>query len=293
MSRPQPLIRPSWRGTKLAAALAVVGVLVLVPAAAAANIAPNPGFETDCSGLPCGWAPASDAGLTVGVTRSTANPHFGSASLAVTATGTGNGGAFSTCLAISPGNLPVSFWYRTATASILGVAGAFYTTIDCTGPNTSAFVATASALTDNVWHQVSGTLVVPAGTASMRALAGVNCAVVCFNVSANFDDVVVDSTILAVAVTQFEARATRAGVVLRWRTATEAGTLGFHLYRERGTKRVRVDRRLIPAQGGLGGARYSILDRRAPGGALRYRLQAVGTDRSRTWMRTIRVTGRP
>jgi hypothetical protein len=100
-----------------------------------------------------------------------------------------------------------------------------------------------------------------------------------------------DITTQAVAVTVagISARTTKAGVLVRWRTGTEADTLGFHLYRERAGKRVRVDRRLIPAKGSVSGARYSFLDRRAPHGKLRYRLQAIGKDGSREWFGPVGV----
>jgi len=61
------------------------------------------------------------------------------------------------------------------------------------------------------------------------------------------------------------------------------------VYWERSGKRVRVDRRTIAAKGSVAGARYSFLDRRAPKGKVRYRLQAVGTDGSRTWYGTVSV----
>jgi predicted extracellular nuclease len=77
--------------------------------------------------------------------------------------------------------------------------------------------------------------------------------------------------------------ATKSGnaVVVRWRTSAEVGTLGFHVYRTKGAKRVRVSRSLIRALGGLSGRSYRFIDRSARGG--RYWVQEVRADGSRRW----------
>jgi uncharacterized repeat protein (TIGR01451 family) len=93
----------------------------------------------------------------------------------------------------------------------------------------------------------------------------------------------------AVTLVSFTAARSRSGVVLRWRTGTEADTLGFHVYRERAGKWVRVDRRLIPSKGSVFGGRYSFLDRRAPRAKVSYRLQAVDRNGSRTWYGAVTV----
>jgi hypothetical protein len=72
----------------------------------------------------------------------------------------------------------------------------------------------------------------------------------------------------------FAARRTDAGISVRWRTASEAGVLGFNLWRG-GT---RVNQQLITAKasGTTRGARYSLLDRSARSGApYVYRLELV------------------
>lgn len=93
----------------------------------------------------------------------------------------------------------------------------------------------------------------------------------------------------AVKLESLSAVRSRAGVVVRWRTGTEAGVLGFHVYRLHAGKSVRVDRRLIPSRGSVSGARYSFLDRRAPRGKVSYRLQAVDSSGARTWYGPVRV----
>lgn len=107
-----------------------------------------------------------------------------------------------------------------------------------------------------------------------------------------FDPNAANNTDSATAVTlaSLTAARTRAGVVVRWRTGTEADVLGFHVYRVHAGKSVRVDRRLIPSRGSVSGARHSFLDRRAPRGKVSYRLQAVDTNGARTWYGPVSVS---
>jgi len=92
----------------------------------------------------------------------------------------------------------------------------------------------------------------------------------------------------AVALRAFTA--TRAGksTLLRWRTASERGTLGFDVFREQSGRRVKVNRRLIKAAGrGASGASYAFRDARA---ARRYWLREVTDDGSRVWLGTATVS---
>jgi subtilisin-like proprotein convertase family protein len=96
---------------------------------------------------------------------------------------------------------------------------------------------------------------------------------------------------LAVTVSGLSAKRSQRGVVVRWRTGTEADTLGFNVYRQQGNHRVRVNRRLLPALAGVSGGSYSFLDRHAPRHrALRYWLQNVAVDGTRTWHGPVRVS---
>jgi hypothetical protein len=88
-------------------------------------------------------------------------------------------------------------------------------------------------------------------------------------------------TVLAATLRSVRAERTARGVVVRWRTASEFDVVGFHVFRQVGARRVRIDTRLVPAHGRGG---YSFLDGRAPSGKrLRYWLQAVNFDGSRNW----------
>ena len=96
----------------------------------------------------------------------------------------------------------------------------------------------------------------------------------------------------AVTFRSVSATAAAKGVLVRWRTASEIDTLGFHVYRALNGRRVRVDRKLVPARS-ASGRTYSYLDRRAPRSrALRYWIQVVNLDGSRQWYGPARVIPR-
>jgi hypothetical protein len=95
-------------------------------------------------------------------------------------------------------------------------------------------------------------------------------------------------TVVAARLRSFGAGRSQAGVVVRWRTATEVDTLGFNVFRSVGNHRVRLNARLIAAHGP---GRYSYADRRAPASRpLVYWLQAVDGAGARTWYGPARVT---
>lgn len=83
----------------------------------------------------------------------------------------------------------------------------------------------------------------------------------------------------AVALRSFVASRSRAGVVLRWRTGSEAGLAGFNLYALRGSVRARLNRSLVPAAGDARGHSY-VWRGRVPSG--RFWLELVRLDGSRT-----------
>jgi predicted extracellular nuclease len=87
----------------------------------------------------------------------------------------------------------------------------------------------------------------------------------------------------AVVVRSFAASRSARGVVLRWRTASEVGVLGFNVYREQAGKRVRLNRSTIRAlsPGGFAGHVYAWRDR--SGRAGRYWLQVVRLDGHVAW----------
>jgi hypothetical protein len=81
----------------------------------------------------------------------------------------------------------------------------------------------------------------------------------------------------SVGVASFAARRAAKGVTVTWRTASEAGLVGFNVERSSGSTWQRVNKRLIAARGGLVGSSYRFADTTAKAGrAYRYRLQVVG-----------------
>ena len=99
----------------------------------------------------------------------------------------------------------------------------------------------------------------------------------------------------AVSLRSLAASRSGSGIFIRWRTGSEAQLVGFNLYREQRSKLVKLNRALIPSVfgGTTSGHAYSWLDRNAPKqrGALRYRLQSVNLDGSRSWVGAASVPG--
>ena len=95
----------------------------------------------------------------------------------------------------------------------------------------------------------------------------------------------------AVLVRTLTATRSARGAVVRWRTASEIGILGFNVHRQENTNRVRVNSKLIAAKGG---GFYSFLDRRSfKGKGVRYFIQLVNVDGSRSWYGPARVLLHP
>jgi hypothetical protein len=93
----------------------------------------------------------------------------------------------------------------------------------------------------------------------------------------------------SVALRSGAASRTPAGVLVRWRTASEADVLGFNLYRSTKGRLVRLNRSLIGSAGGpASGHWYSWLDRTAPRGMVGYRLEAVNLNGARSWVSSFR-----
>src|SRR5262245_54804331 len=221
----------------VASAIGATAVLGVVPAAQAANVVPNWAFDNNCAGVPCNWSP------TTGVTLQydTSVKLSGSASMKVTTTAPqGGNGARSDGVTVSPGPHARSFGSRTTAAGVGGIQRGehFYASTNCALGSSigGSTLKTTLPPHDTGWHQVSDTDVAPANTQAVEIYLLVNIG------TANFDNVLLDGTPLAVTLTSFRAARSHKGVVLRWRTGTEADTLGFNVYRQLGSRRVRVNR---------------------------------------------------
>jgi hypothetical protein len=278
-----------------AAAIACSLALGLAPAAGAANVVYNPGFEQgpcpNASLVLCGWTNS----VGTAITQDTTTHHGGAASMGMSSAGTAASAMTTTqqgCRHIAVGTYGASFWYRTGgqLISLMELSADFYPSSDCTGaPSTDSF-GTTTLIVDQQWHEVTGDLTAPAGTGSVRFRVSMSQCANCFGIEAGFDDIVVDDPNLAVTMASFKAVRSRKSVVVRWRTGTEYDQLGFNVYRQQGNRRVRLNRRVLPALGRVNGGSYSFRDRRAPKHrALRYWLQDVDLSGTRTWHGPIRV----
>jgi hypothetical protein len=87
----------------------------------------------------------------------------------------------------------------------------------------------------------------------------------------------------SVRSTFVSAAVTRKGVLVRWRTGTDAGVAGFNVYRQS----ARLNRRLIAAAGSARGHAYSWLDRTTLRGRT-YRIQAILANGSKVWVGSTR-----
>jgi hypothetical protein len=268
--------------------------LGVAPSAQAANIVPNPGFEMNCSGIPCNWSVVPNTAVTIAY--DTVNPHPPStASMKVTVAQATSAGPISDCVpvALAAGTYSASFSYRTTgtLTHVPGLATFGYTNSSCSaGPFSMGNVNASSTINDGAWHSVSGTTTSPFAAQSVQFQVFFAC--VCSQVTTatvNFDDVDFESSPLAVTVYGLGAVRSHRAAVLRWRTGTEVNELGFNVYRQVGMRRVRVNRRLLPAFGRLAGASYSFVDRHAPQRAVRYWLQDVDVRGERTWHGPVRV----
>jgi len=133
---------------------------------------------------------------------------------------------------------------------------------------------------------------VPPGNSGAQATLFFLCTFGCpAGIVVNFDDVIMGSGPLAVEIQSFTGKRSREGVLVRWRTGTEANLVGFQVYRSRGHSWRRMTRPLIAAKGSVSGALYRYLDRTARHGvSYRYRIRAVHGDGTATWFGPVRVT---
>ena len=297
---------------KLVASTAALlaGALCFIPSALAANIAPNPSFTSDCSGVPCGWERTNTGTGSGGrpiavVTRDTSTFASTPASIQVqTGPIRGEGARTTACITsgVGNGNYSLGYSYRVADNDVqqIGAQALFYADNACDPGGQNGFIDLVNAFVDKPaggWTSAWITLSPVADTITGNPLsarifltvrptdacdANPNCTSV-----ANFDDVILDSSVpTAVNLRSAAAYRSPAGVVLRWRTAAEIGTLGFNVYRERAGKRQRMNRVLIPSGRGF----YSFVDRLAPRKTkLRYWIEEVALDGRRSWHGPLRV----
>jgi len=146
--------------------------LLVAHAANAANLTPNPGFESVCGSAPCNWSPT----LGTTVTSST-TAHSGSFSMSVSESVSG-GGAASDCISPLPaGTYSFSFWYNTTSTNIAALQGGlnFFAVPNCGGGGGNTALFASPLNTTGTWTQVSGMISAPAGTQSVWAEVFFQC----------------------------------------------------------------------------------------------------------------------
>ena len=177
---------------------------VLVPRVRLARrgnpVVPNPGFEQNCSGIPCWWIAPGPTGpgevTTIGRDTSIWSTS-GQASLKVTTTSPFVSiGPRSGCFPLSPGSYSGSLFYNVPAASTttgIGFAITYFGTGDC---DSSSILDSASnptpATKDGAWHQFNASFTAPAGTVSAYVIVQISCTD-CSNAFAYFDDVSLDN----------------------------------------------------------------------------------------------------
>jgi Carbohydrate binding domain len=289
----------SWLSTRRSAcvlALAAGVALAVVPAAQAANIVPNPGFENCTGGVPDQWQAGGGATFTC----DTSTFHSGASSALLTNTDpmAFNAAAISDCISVTAGttyNLLIYYHDNSGSVTQITFAPHFFSNADCTGSQDSSQIgARTNSPLLGAWLPITGTATAttnPFNAQSATLEIGFGCSQGCVvGGTVGYDDAAMDTAPLVVTIDSFQATRAHRGVMLHWRTGTEIDTLGFNVYRQQGTRRVRLNRHLLPALGGLAGSTYSYRDRRAPRHrAVRYWLQDVSTRGIRTWHGPIRV----
>lgn len=276
--------------------LVLASVLVVAAPAAAANLVPNPGFESACGSETeaCSWEEIVNTSMviqrdpTIGQGGSSASYRLERLASGIDVRGQ------TDCIAPHPvtgGSASYSFWYRTADPRVTNVImyATFFNGVTCTGNSVGLGVQQTSPDTNGDWQLV--TLVRPVeamyvARPALRFQVEFRCGTGgCPGAQVHFDDLVFEQTPTAVRIAAIRTQRTSSGVRLRWRTAFETETLGFNVYRQQKGKLVKVNRTLIPSVfgGTAAGHAYSWLDREAPNGATSYRLQAVSLNGTTSW----------
>jgi hypothetical protein len=266
------------------AALAAGGLVG--DAQAAANYAPNPGFEDACGGATaCQWPHWSGI-----AERDTAILHSGSASYRIQPVDntTRLDMLADPCIDVSftPADATVSFWYRINSPIVTRVFVFLETSggPGCTGFSGGIEVAYAFPSSDGAWHQVSDQ--VSTFWQSFRLKVGLACDSGCTGgAAANFDDLVVtQNPPTAVEVTSLHAISTRRGVALHWQAAAGVRLAGFNLYRREGSRLARLNPSLIHARPETSNRRsYAWIDQHQRRPVSSYQLQLVRLDGNTAW----------
>jgi hypothetical protein len=260
-----------------------------------ADLAPNPSFDTDCAGVPCGWSPNSNATLARDASLSQGGQFSGVSLRMTTIDGSVGSEAIGCATGVLPGSYLASSWYRTTAVAGVQLLIYFYSTSNCTGSPLANFFTGETTAGDTSWHRLEAASVAPPGTQSAGVRLGSYCGLTgcASGTTVNYDDVALGGgqpgAPTAAKLLSFRARRAGRPVVLSWRTASEVGVLGYELLRNGQL----VNAHPIPATGHAGGATYRFVDRAArPGRAYVYRIETVDLGGGRHFLGTARVSRR-
>src|SRR5262249_51148328 len=145
--------------------------------------------------------------------------------------------ALSDCVTVTPfTTYNLGYWYRTTATNLTSISLAFpyYQTPDCTGlPQASPSIEASPRVTTGAWTFLQGQVATDLGTQSAQFEMAFLCDLnTCGETDkVNVDDAALQTQPLAVTVGSLSAKNVTRGVLLRWRTGTEADLLGFQVYR--------------------------------------------------------------
>jgi hypothetical protein len=172
--------------SKKPAAVATASLTGKSTAAPPTNLVPNPGFEDNCSGVPCHWL-----GNTATLAFDQGQFHSGLASLGVSPTGPTGGGALSDCFPISPSTAySIDAWYLTSSSEIasIGVRLIDYPNTSCAGFPADTIIHEDNPPTLNAWTRLTGPATTGATAHSAYLFLIAECNT-CSSSTVNFDDV--------------------------------------------------------------------------------------------------------
>ena len=281
---------PAWAthvaGSSSAFGASVSGIATLAPTPTASNTLPGSGNSNSAASVSVsGPGPVGPPLLTTGVLNVSAGPLGGG-----DPTGTFAHADVSSTSALAGSATPVTAGAidldctatPTALAADLVVTNLMIGTLAINGT-----VAANTVVVDTpALRIVLNEQIISAGSITANGLH-----ITVFG--ANAVDIIVTSVTCAASVgtpvtlRSLTASPSKSGVVVRWRTASELGLVGYNVYREKAGKRVRVNKRLIAARSSHGAGSYVFVDRSARSG--RYWLQAVNLDGSRSFLASARL----
>ncbi|MBN1780054.1 T9SS type A sorting domain-containing protein [bacterium] len=238
------------------------------------NLLDNPGFETWSAGAPEHWERESGCAAA----QETAIVYNGGSSVRLEKTGTSNRGLYQD-VPVGPG-IPVSFHARILNSSAnatVRLTLAWYSG----GTYLYQYSQSAASAGQDVWQRLEINEVTVPETADMA-----RCRIRVYgevDLPCYADDAhVFSESSLAVELSDFNAVVADGGIRIRWRTESETGTAGFHIFMSghRNGPFEQANTALIPGQGN-----------RSFGTVYEYFVPHCGSDTVRIQLREVTIMG--